>query len=214
MEKRSEGKKGVTAGIRLNYLNLVLITLGLIAAVLMVVTMYQTRDSVEEIVKVTSSYLDDQATGGMLQSITPAMTESAIAFVQSGEPVPAMAFAGQKKTLDDQIILYTTSENYSEEAKRSLARALLAYGQLYAMQERAMALAAGTLPEPLFHALPEFLQQAQDALPEKHPEIGVIFRVTEEFRIQTFLYACQQLFIFFCTGFQDPCIIKYIFDIK
>ncbi len=157
---RSEEARGLKAGIRLNYLNLILILVGLVIAALMVITMFQTRASVESIVSTTEIYLEDQATGGMLQSIVPQMTETAIGFVQSGDPGLAMAYEGQMNALNEQVIRFTASKNYSEEANASLNKAIYTYRQMYALHEHAMALAARNMPEPAFKALPAFLQEA------------------------------------------------------
>ena len=69
-EKRAGGKRG---GIRLNQLNILLICLGLAISALLVVSMYQTSNSVREIAAVTDNYLNNQQAGGMMRDVSGRM---------------------------------------------------------------------------------------------------------------------------------------------
>lgn len=148
-------------GIHLNRLNMVLIGIGLVLATLMVVSMYQTTQSVREIVTVTNAYLSNQQTGGMLRDIAEGMSEQAMAFVQSGEPGPANAYAGQMNAINVQLEQYDPDTSNSVAAHEAFQQAVDAFRARCATEEKAMRLVADTLPQPLFAALPAFLQEAE-----------------------------------------------------
>lgn len=160
MNKRenSTGKK--KKGIRLNRLNIVLICVGLVISALLVISMYQTRDGVGEIVTVTDNFLNNQQAGGMLRDISAGMSEQAMAFVQSGEPGPAKAYEGQMNALAAQLDLYVPLSGHTE-SDEAYQLALDTYSAQHAADTHAMRLAADALPEPVFAALPEFIQKAE-----------------------------------------------------
>ena len=157
----SKGSAAGNSGIKLNHLNVVLICIGLAICALMVVTMYQTTVSVNEIVTVTDNYLIYQQTGGKLQSVSKGMSETALAFVHSGEPGAAFGYQTQLGVVEDQLALYSPEQSTSEAANQYLETAVNAYRARCAIEVRAMRLAADSMPPPKFEALPDFLKNAE-----------------------------------------------------
>ena len=153
------GKK--KTGIRLNHLNIVMICVGLILATLMVVSMYRTTGSVKEIVAVTNNYLINQQAGGMLRDISESMGEQAIAFVQSGEVGPSKSYEGQLNTINAQLAQYDPDSSNSAAANTEFNTAVEAFRARNGLELNAMRLAAATMPQPLFEALPDFLKEAE-----------------------------------------------------
>ena len=118
-EGRSGGKN---AGIRLNHLNVLLVCLGLLLAVLMAVSMYQTTNSVKEVVTVTNDYLSNQQTGGMLRDFTRALADQAMAFVQSTDPGYARVYEAKMKAIEEQLGQFSPKSSNSEAQPGSFRR--------------------------------------------------------------------------------------------
>ena len=152
---------GKRAGIRLSHLNMLLIFAGLVLAAVMAYFMYRNTTSVREIVTVTNDYLSNQQTGGMLRDISEGMGEQALAFVQSGKPEPAMAYEGQRNTINAQLDLYVPESSNSEAANEVFTKALDAFHARNETELRAMRLAADNMPGSAFDRLPEFLKEAE-----------------------------------------------------
>ena len=157
MSRESDSRSGgKNTGVRLNHLNICLIIFGLVLVAVMAVSMYRTTNSVGDIVDVTDNYLNNQQAGGMVTDFAGSMSELAMAFVQSGEPGPANGYDAQRDVINAQVDLYQATEgSVADEEFRKALEAFRARGET---EERAMRLAAETLPEPLFSALPAFLQ--------------------------------------------------------
>ena len=115
---RRSGDK--SAGIRLSRLHIVLIFAGLILALLMTVSMYQTTRSVGEVVEFTNNYLTNQQTGGMLRDFSQRMSEQAMSFVQSGDVGSARSYEGQLNTINVQLAQYEPQTSTSENAPLQL----------------------------------------------------------------------------------------------
>ena len=161
----SEKKSGTSvkkhAGIRLNHLNILLSTVGLIIAALMVFFTYQTTESVTDIVSVTDTYLDNQQAGGMLRDVAASMAEQAMAFVRDGQPGPASAYDEQRNAVLTRMKLYMAGSAGGKAADEAYQQAVDTFNMQYAVDLRAMRLVADTLPVSLFSALPAFLQEAE-----------------------------------------------------
>ena len=153
----ASGKK--KTGIRLNHLNIVMIGIGLVLATLMVVSMYRTTGSVKEIVAFTNNYLTNQQAGGMLRDISEGLGEQAAAFIQSGEVGPAKAYEGQLSAINVQLDQYDPASSNSAAANTEFSTALEAFRARNELEQSAMRLAAATMPQPLFEALPDFLKE-------------------------------------------------------
>ena len=157
--EESSGRKH--AGIRLSRLNILLICIGLILVGAMVVSMYKTTASVRAVVTFTNSYLSNQQTGGMLRDISEKQGEQAMAFVQSGEPGPAMAYEGQMNAISAQLALYDPVSSNSAAADDEFQKAMEAFNTRSAAEKRAMRLAADDMPRPAFETLPAFLKETE-----------------------------------------------------
>lgn len=174
-------------GIHLDRLNMLMIGIGLVLATLMVVAMYQTTGSVGEIVTLTNAYLNNQQTGGMLNTIAEGMSEQAAAFVRSGEPGPARSYEGQMNTINAQLEQYDPETSNSASADEAFQKAVNAFRARCEVQEKAMRLVADTLPQPVFAALPDFLQQVelneeeQALSPEEKKATAITMLTTEEY---------------------------------
>ena len=101
-------------GIHLNHLNVLLIFIGMVIALFMVFSMYQTSNSFNQIVSVTEAYLSAQQTAGMLNSISVDMAEQCTAFIHSGTPDLTYAYAGQLNAIDGQIEAYAAYADAGE----------------------------------------------------------------------------------------------------
>lgn len=146
-------------GIRVGHMNIILITAGLIVALLMVYSMYQTSDSFSQIVDVTDDYLTTQSTAGMLSDMSGRLAEQATAFVQSGTPDLTYAWNGQYSTIVVQLDEYEKEVSTSMEDE-FLGNAILAFRENTAAELKAMRLAADSLPMwP--DAFPEALQKTE-----------------------------------------------------
>ena len=159
--KQTADRKERTGGIRLNQLNVTLIIVGLVIAVLMVITMYQTTESVNEIVTVTTNYLNNQQTGGMLRDFAGNLSGQAMAFVQNTEPGLAMAYEAQLNVINAQLKQYQPETSNSDAANEAYQRAVDAFRARGKTEAHAMRLAAGALPEAVLGTLPEFIRQEE-----------------------------------------------------
>lgn len=183
----SRGSGAGNGGIKLNHLNVALICIGLVICALMVVMMYQTTNSVKEIVTVTDNYLVYQQTGGKLQSVSRGLGESAMAFVRSGELGAAFAYESQMAVVENQLALYSPEQSASDAANEYLETAVNAYRERCAMEIRAMRLAADSMPPPKFEALPEFLkntglsEEDQALSPEEKADAAAALLASEEY---------------------------------
>ncbi len=146
------------AGIHLNYLNLVMICIGIIIAVLLVFSTYRTTSRVEEIVDITNNYLNNQQTGGMVRDFTEQLGEQAKMFVTTPDVGTAKGYEAQLEVINAQIASYDPKEAISEAANSSMVSATSAFRARNAIETHAMRLAAGVLPEAAFQALPAFIQ--------------------------------------------------------
>ena len=152
---------GKHAGIRMSWLNVLLICAGLVIALFMVLSMYRSNKSMNEIVTVTQAYLNSQQTAGKLNGISSGMAEQALAFVQTGEPGTAFSYVGQMDTLNEDLDGYEAGTISSEAAEEYMFKAVTAYRERCATELRAMRLKADTLPKPAFEALPPYIRQAE-----------------------------------------------------
>ena len=163
-ERHSGGKR---AGIRLSHLNVLLICVGLALGILMTVSMYQTTNSVKEIVTVTNDYLSNQQTGGMLRDFTKNMADNAMAFVQSTDVGYAKMYEARMKAINTQLEEYTPESSNSEAANRELQKAVSVFRERQADELRAIRLAAESMNEPARAVLPAFWQTAELSAEEK-----------------------------------------------
>ena len=147
-------------GVHLNRLNVLLIFIGLVLALFMVFSMYQTSNSFSQIVNVTEAYLSAQQTAGMLSSISTEMSEQCAAFIRSGTPDPAYGYAGQLNAIDAQIEANAAYADSGESEDEFLVQALAAFRTKIATETRAMRLMADTLPMGL-EAFPPLIQQTE-----------------------------------------------------
>ena len=181
-QEENAAKKG--KGIRLNHLNLLLISVGLILCALMVISMYQMTSSVKNIVSVTDTFLNNQQAGGMLRDLSSGMSEQAMAFVQSGEPGPANAYAGQMNALSEQLALYEPAPG-NRPSDAAYQEALDTYNRQRETDIRAMRLVAETLPQPLYEALPDIIKDAEPADPslsgEEKKAAAIALLTSEEY---------------------------------
>ena len=147
-------------GIHLNHLNVLLIFIGLVIALFMVFSMYQTNNSFNQIVNVTEAYLSAQQTAGMLSNVSSEMSEQCAAFIHSGTPDPTYAYAGQLNAIDAQIEANAAYADTGESEDEFLVKALAAFRTKIATETRAMRLMADTLPMGL-EAFPPLIQQTE-----------------------------------------------------
>ena len=148
------------SGIRLSRLNVLLIIVGLVIALFMVFSMYQTSESFRQIVSVTDAYLSAQQTAGMLSGISSDMSEQCAAFISTGVPDLVHAYAGQLNALNGQ---FESNEAFQpEDGNRDefLMRALEAFRSMTATEIRAMRLMADTLPAGL-EAFPALIRETE-----------------------------------------------------
>ena len=182
---RRSGKKNT--GIRLSRLNILLICAGIVLALLMAIYMYQTSDSVRQIVTVTNDFLSNQQTGGMLKDFARNMSDQAMAFVQSGDPGTAKAYEGQMNTINTQLDEYEPDSTYSEIANEEFGKAVSIFRAMQAEELRAMRLTADTLPQPVRDALPaivtetELSAEDQALSPEEKKAAAVAILTAEEY---------------------------------
>lgn len=155
---RTEQRQG--KGIRLNRMNVVFILIGVVIALFLFFSMYQTGSSFNQIVSVTEAYLSSQQTTGMLNNIADGMAEQCAAFIRTGAPEAAHAYAGQLNAINSQIASNEAFNPASENEDEFLLKALDSFRAATEMEVRAMRLMADTLPIAP-EALPPLLQQAQ-----------------------------------------------------
>ncbi len=158
-EQKSRSRR--TTGIRLNYLNILMICIGLVLATLMIVSMHRTTDSVKEIVTVTNSYLNNQQTGGMLRDFAGSLADQAMAFVQSGEVGPAKAYEAQLNVINGQLEQYEPETSSSAAANTEFTTAVEAFRGRNQTEKIAMRMAAEAMTKPAFEALPDFLKEIE-----------------------------------------------------
>ena len=187
MNQSQQNQPSVNSGIRLNRLNLIFIAVGLVIALAMVFSMYQTTNSFREIVSVTESYLSSQQTAGMLKSISRSMSEQCAAFLQTGSPENAHTYAGQLTAFNTQLEADTGNQEYSVSEDKFMQTALETFRTMTSVELRAMRLMADTLPMGL-QAFPEVLQETelsaedQALSPEEKKALALSLVSTEEYK--------------------------------
>lgn len=161
-EQNNSGQRafGQHSGIRLSFLNVLLICVGLVIAVLMVISTYQTTGSVKEIVTVTDNYLNNQQTGGMLQGFTDDLEGLAREFVRNGAVGTAREYEGKLNVMNAQLEQYVPESSNSEAANQALLSAINAFRKRTDIEQQAMRLALDTenMPQASLAALPAFLK--------------------------------------------------------
>ena len=148
-------------GVPLHRLNILLITLGMVFLVGMVYTMFQTKHSFDQVMKVSNYFINSQQTTGMLDSLADSMSQECRAFLADGDPSHVFAFSGQMDALNQQLDSAASSSEDAAmtEADQALEVALTAFWRMNNTEIRAMRLHAASLPVPLA-AYPPLLQQA------------------------------------------------------
>ena len=147
-------------GIHLSRLNFLFVCIGLVIALFMVFSMYQTNDSFNAVVSVTEAYLSSQQTAGMLNNISSDMSEQCAAFLQSGTPDPTYSYAGQLNAINSQIESNEAFGSTDSSDNEFLVKALGVFRTKTAAEIRAMRLMAETLPMGL-EAFPPLIRQAE-----------------------------------------------------
>lgn len=146
-------------GIRVGHMNIILIAVGLIVALLMMVSMFQTSDSFSQIADVTNDYLTTQSTAGMLSDMAGRLAEQSTAFVQGGPPDLTHSWNGQYLTIIAQLDAYEKEVNNTMEDE-FIGQAITAFRENTAAELKAMRFAADSLPMwP--NAFPEILRNTE-----------------------------------------------------
>ncbi len=141
-----EGRSGwKNTGIRLSHLNVLLICIGLLLAVMMAVSMYQTTNSVKDTVTFTNEYLSNQQTGGMLRDYTRSLADTAMAFVQSTDPGYARIYEAKMKAIEEQLEQFTPESSNSTAANRELQRGVALFRERQEAELRAIRLASDSV---------------------------------------------------------------------
>ena len=153
-------EQGKKRGVRLSRVNVLLIFLGLVIALFMVFSMYETNRSFSQIVNMTESYLSSQQTAGMLSNIANGMSEQCAAFLRTGEPDCVHVYAGQLSAINAQIKANETMQSSDESRDEFLAKAIEAFRAMNETEIRAMRLMADTLPMGMA-AYPLLIQQTK-----------------------------------------------------
>lgn len=179
------------AGVSLTLLNYIMIVLGVIIAVLLVITTYQTGNSITGLSSTTASFLTTQQTCGMLSSISASRREDCRAFLETGEISRAFSWAGQTESAKVQVdsdakiseLLAAGTDTASlSTASRLTLTAVHSYRQITEMELHALRLMAATMPMPL-SAFPALVQEAslteeEEAL-SKEEKQQAAFRIIE-----------------------------------
>ena len=156
-QKSKAGKQG----IRLNQLNIIFIIVGLAIATMMVVGMYQTSDSFQQVIEVTEAYLSSQQTSGMLKELAEQMSVQCAAFVSAESANEAMQavqrYAGQMGELRIQLDGDAAYDGETYKEDDYLTAAFGAFSIVSDTQLHAMRLKADTLPVAL-QAFPAIIQ--------------------------------------------------------
>ena len=161
MEKQTvNNEQGKKRGVRLSRVNVLLIFLGLVIALFMVFSMYETNRSFNQIVNMTESYLSSQQTAGMLSNIANGMSEQCAAFLRTGEPDCVHVYAGQLSAINAQFKANETMQSSDESRDEFLAKAIEAFRAMNETEIRAMHLMADTLPMGMA-AYPLLIQQTK-----------------------------------------------------
>ena len=161
MEKQTvNNEQGKKRGVRLSRVNVLLIFLGLVIALFMVFSMYETNRSFNQIVNMTESYLSSQQTAGMLSNIANGMSEQCAAFLRTGEPDCVHVYAGQLSAINAQFKANETMQSSDESRDEFLAKAIEAFRAMNETEIRAMRLMADTLPMGMA-AYPLLIQQTK-----------------------------------------------------
>ena len=161
MEKQTvNNEQGKKRGVRLSRVNVLLIFLGLVIALFMVFSMYETNRSFNQIVNMTESYLSSQQTAGMLSNIANGMSEQCAAFLRTGEPDCVHVYAGQLSAINAQFKANETMQSSDESRDEFLAKAIEAFRAMNETEIRAMRLMADTLPMGMA-AYPLMIQQTK-----------------------------------------------------
>lgn len=188
--KREKRSGGENTGIRLSHLNVLLICMGLILGIIIAVFMYQTTNSVREVVTVTNDYLSNQQTGGMLRDFTRALSEQATAFVQSSEPGYARIYEAKTEAINKQLDQYTKDLSGNEAANQELMKAVRIFRERQAEELRAIRLAAESMSGSSRAMLPPFWQKArlteeeQQLAPEEKKEAAIALLTSEQYTKQ------------------------------
>ena len=186
MKRSGKNPSDVSSGIRLNRLNLFFIAVGLVIALAMVFSMYQTTGSFREIVDVTDAYLSAQQSAGMLKTISSSMSEQCAGFLHTGTPDLVHAYAGQLSAINAQL---ESDDSISEDGSTGdefMLTALRTFREMTATELHAMRLMADTLPVGL-ESFPAVLRETalseeeQALSPEEKQALALSLVSSEEY---------------------------------
>ena len=175
-------------GIRISWINILLILLGLVLSAGILSATYRTDDTFHSVYSTSDSYMVSQQTTGMLDTLSASMARECRAFLEDGDPAHVHAFDAQMSILNEQLAASEASRKSREETEADLHldNALSAFREMNREEIRALRLAAETLPVPLA-AYPELLQntdlsEADRALsPEQKRETAAALLSSESF---------------------------------
>lgn len=156
---RDQVRRALHAGIRVSWLNALLILLGLVLSAFIIRSTYRTEDTFRAVFSTTENYMNSQQTTGMLDSLSVEMAAECRSFLSEGDPAHVHAFAAQYSLLNEQLAISETARQNRRhtEADEHLDNALASFRQMNQMELHAMRLVADTLPVPM-QAYPELLQ--------------------------------------------------------
>lgn len=150
------------AGIRMNWFNVLMITIGLVLAAEMIYSTYQTQNAFQSVFSVTDNYLASQQTTGMMDTMSASMLKEVHGYLEDGDPSHVHAFDGQRSALNAQLQATESlrAANRDSEANQHMENAYDAFMEMQNAEVRAMRLLADTLPVPMA-AYPAFLQETE-----------------------------------------------------
>ena len=145
-------------GISLNLSNIIIAVIGVLVALQMIHANIQTNENYHLMDSVISESLLSQEATGKMESISSSMSDSALAFVETGDQSHIHSYIGQRAALNAEFSESGMLSAARQAEDPDLADAISAFEALRNTEWTAMRLKADTLSVPL-SALPESLQQ-------------------------------------------------------
>ena len=162
---RQSASRAWHAGVKLSWLNILAMVIGLALGVGMVYAIYQTDETSARMMAAAKSYVLSQQTSGMLGDFSEAMEKEVSDFLETGDPSHVHAFYGQMEAIRGKIEeANALGQRGGKIADQYLSEALEHFTRLMEQESYAIRLMADSLPIPL------------TAYPEKMAEM----KLTEE----------------------------------
>ena len=173
---RDRLSKAFRHGIRLSWVNILLLMITVIGSVGMIISINRFSATYQQLIRETSTYIVSQQDAGMINEFSGSMLSESRSFLQTGDPAHVFAFYSQLDVIRRQLgDTKAWEEPDAAASDRYMGDAVEAFQTLVSRDIYAMRLKAETLPVNLAAYPSEFaaerLEAADLALSDEEKEM-------------------------------------------